>query len=184
MIFVFSKYIFSFCMFEFYCPEVDAKLCRPSRSRCYQNIIGLLLHFFNSKGDIYYVGYTKPSQCLTHRLLHHHSRLICRSNCLTWWDLIINNLQKLCLPCLTRKTTYLFITLFTSLCWCNTEWWIGSNDFNNIANPLYKALMHNRWYATIGMNPISSQQQTVWPFPIYNKESSRKSLTVDGQINT
>ena len=138
--------------FGFYCPKVDTKLYRPSIA----NVIttSLAFTFFALKETLTMSAILKPSRCLHHQLLQCHSRFIYRSNHWTRWHLIIGDPQKLCFPCLARKTFYFFKAFFTSFRRCNTERWIGSNNFNSIADPLYKALMHSRWYATIGMNPI------------------------------
>ena len=138
--------------FGFYCPKVDTNLYRPSIA----NVIttSLAFTFFALKATLTMSAILKPSRCLHHQLLQCHWRFICRSSCWTWRHLIIGDLQKLSFPCLARKTFYSFIVFLAGFCRCNTERRIGSNNFNNIADPLYKALMHSRWYATIGMNPI------------------------------
>jgi len=44
--------------------------------------------------------------------------------------------------------------------------------------------VHCRWDATIGMNPISPQQQIISTLSTDDKESCRQGFAADGQLNT
>ena len=153
-------------------------MLQPMHSTCNR-----LLYIFALKAILLSIGYNlqNPADAIIGHIFH-WSRLIWRIFSLYWCDFIISHPKEILLPCLTRKTSHPFIAPCMSLCWCNVERGIGKNDFNNIADPLYKTLMLSRWYATVGMNLVPSQQQTIWPFAINNKESGRKGLTADCQV--
>ena len=65
----------------------------------------------------------------------------------------------------------------------NTVGGIGGDYLDVVANPLYEALVHCRWDATIRVYPITTEQHIVGPFAINNKESSGKGLTADGEVD-
>ena len=90
------------------------------------------------------------------------SGLIRRPVCLAWWQLIISNIQEILFPSLARETAYSFITPCLGFSRCHTKRWIGRHHFDGIINPWYEALMHGRWNAAIGMNPIRHFLWMVW----------------------
>jgi hypothetical protein len=55
--------------------------------------------------------------------------------------------------------------------------------FNVIIYPLNELLMHGRWDAAIGMDPILSEQQAISSFAFNDKEGREQSFGPDHQVH-
>jgi hypothetical protein len=55
--------------------------------------------------------------------------------------------------------------------------------FNVIIYPLNKLLVHGRWDAAIGMDPVLPKQQAVSSFAFNDKEGREHSLGSDHQVH-
>jgi hypothetical protein len=55
--------------------------------------------------------------------------------------------------------------------------------FNVIIYPLNELLVHGRWDAAIGMDPIPPKQQAVSSFAFNDKEGHGQSLGSDHQVH-
>ena len=56
---------------------------------------------------------------------------------------------------------------------CDAYGRIGLNHFDVVSLPLDEALVHYRRDATIGVDPVMTQEQTICSFTINDEESSR-----------
>jgi hypothetical protein len=54
---------------------------------------------------------------------------------------------------------------------------------NVIIYPLNELLMHGRWDAAIGMDPIPSEQQAISSFAFNDQEGREQSLGIDHQVH-
>ena len=115
------------------------------------------LHIFRTRGDTRHIGYNLFISQYQNWLFLPSLRIIQRITCLYWCKFIICHFQEILLPDLTKKATHVFITYYVSFSRCNTEW-IDRHYLKRIINTLYKTLMHSGWNATVGMDPISSQE--------------------------
>jgi hypothetical protein len=60
---------------------------------------------------------------------------------------------------------------------------IRVNDLNIITNPLDQELMQGRRYATVGMNPIPPQDDTIATLHLDDEECGCQSLAPHGQLH-
>jgi hypothetical protein len=55
--------------------------------------------------------------------------------------------------------------------------------FNVIIYPLNKLLVHGRWDAAVGMNPVPSKQQAISSLALNDKEGREQSFGPSHQIH-